>query len=95
MTPPHVHFEENGSSLSAATADLTITATTGNKPLNIGVFGGSFNPIHLGHALLAITTQQTKPVDAVVLVPVYKHASKTDLLPFEDRVAMCRLHGSC
>ena len=61
------------------------------RRLTIGVFGGSFNPIHLGHALLAITTQQTKPVDGVVLVPVYKHAVKRDLLPFEDRVAMCKL----
>lgn len=58
-------------------------------PLTIGVFGGSFNPIHLGHALLAITVQQTKAVDQVVLVPVYKHAVKRDLLPFEDRVTMC------
>ena len=61
------------------------------KPLTIGVFGGSFNPIHLGHALLAITTQQTKPVDQVVLVPVYRHAVKTNLMPYEDRVNMCRL----
>jgi nicotinate (nicotinamide) nucleotide adenylyltransferase len=62
-----------------------------NKPITIGVFGGSFNPIHLGHALLAITTQQTKNVDSVVLVPVYQHAVKRDLLPFADRVTMCRL----
>jgi len=64
---------------------------TAETPQSIGVFGGSFNPIHLGHALLAITTQQTKPVDSVVLVPVFKHHVKTDLLPFEDRVAMCEL----
>lgn len=61
------------------------------KPLTIGVFGGSFNPIHLGHALLCVTTQQTMPVDRVVLVPVYKHAVKRDLLPFDDRVNMCTL----
>lgn len=65
--------------------------TTEGPPLRIGVFGGSFNPIHLGHALLAITTQQTQPVDVVVLVPVFKHPWKTDLLPFDDRVNMCRL----
>lgn len=66
---------------------------SGNKkPLTIGVFGGSFNPVHLGHALLAITTQQTKTyIDHVVLVPVYKHAVKRNLLPFEDRVQMCKL----
>ena len=71
----------------------TATTSEDNKkePLTVGVFGGSFNPIHLGHALLAITTQQTKNVDEVVLVPVYKHAVKTDLLPFDDRVNMCKL----
>jgi len=57
----------------------------------IGVMGGSFNPIHLGHALLAITVRETKPVDEVLLVPVFKHPVKKDLLPFEDRVAMCKL----
>mmetsp|Transcript_17728 Transcript_17728/g.26849 ORF Transcript_17728/g.26849 Transcript_17728/m.26849 type:complete len:577 (+) Transcript_17728:187-1917(+) len=61
------------------------------RPLTIGVFAGSFNPIHLGHSLLAITTQQTKPLDKVILVPTYKHAVKKDLLPFDDRVAMCKL----
>jgi nicotinate-nucleotide adenylyltransferase len=61
-------------------------------PLRIGVLGGSFSPIHLGHALLAITVQQTQAsIDRVVLVPVYKHAKKTDLLPFDDRVRMCEL----
>lgn len=40
---------------------------------------------------MAITTQQTKPVDQVVLVPVFKHAVKRNLLPFEDRLEMCRL----
>lgn len=62
------------------------------EPFRIGVLGGSFSPIHLGHALLAITVQQTQAsVDRVVLVPVYKHAKKTDLLPFDDRVRMCEL----
>jgi nicotinate (nicotinamide) nucleotide adenylyltransferase len=72
------------------------TATTAaSAPYTVGVFGGSFNPIHLGHALLAITVRQTKPVDEVVLVPVYRHAVKRDLLPFADRVRMCQLalHG--
>mmetsp|Transcript_34997 Transcript_34997/g.51292 ORF Transcript_34997/g.51292 Transcript_34997/m.51292 type:complete len:690 (+) Transcript_34997:131-2200(+) len=61
------------------------------KPLNIGIFGGSFNPIHLGHVLLAVATSQTRNLDKVILVPVYKHAIKKDLLPFKDRVAMCKL----
>ncbi|CAB9499740.1 Probable nicotinate-nucleotide adenylyltransferase [Seminavis robusta] len=76
---------------SSADELLLLPPKSSSRPLRIGVFGGSFNPIHLGHALLAITTQQTKPVDQVVLVPVYKHAVKRDLLPFDDRVQMCQL----
>ena len=60
-------------------------------PLRLGVFGGSFSPCHLGHVLLAVTTQQTKPIDELLMVPVFKHARKTNLLPFEDRVEMCKL----
>mgnify|MGYP001336926430 CR=1 FL=1 len=60
-------------------------------PLRLGIFGGSFNPIHLGHVLLSVTCQQTKPIDQLLMVPVYKHARKTNLLPFEDRVEMCKL----
>eukprot|EP00930_Biecheleria_cincta_P095347 TRINITY_DN8730_c0_g3_i1.p1 TRINITY_DN8730_c0_g3~~TRINITY_DN8730_c0_g3_i1.p1 ORF type:complete len:659 (+),score=127.52 TRINITY_DN8730_c0_g3_i1:64-1977(+) len=66
-------------------------ATPGGKAKVVGVMGGSFNPIHLGHALLAITVKETKPVDEVVLVPVFKHPVKRDLLPFEDRLTMCKL----
>mmetsp|Transcript_64466 Transcript_64466/g.153881 ORF Transcript_64466/g.153881 Transcript_64466/m.153881 type:complete len:586 (+) Transcript_64466:135-1892(+) len=62
-----------------------------DKPVRIGVMGGSFNPIHLGHALLAITVKESKPIDTVVLVPTFKHPVKTNLLAFEDRVEMCRL----
>lgn len=76
--------------MGAATNNY-LTKSTNGQPLTIGVFGGSFNPVHLGHALLAITTQQTKAVDQVVLVPVFKHAVKRNLLPFQDRVQMCVL----
>lgn len=83
-------MEDNLTSLPTNDESLLPTDVPTDRPLSIGVFGGSFNPIHLGHVLLAITTQQTKPVDQVVLVPVYKHAVKRDLLPFDDRVRMCR-----
>eukprot|EP00928_Gymnodinium_smaydae_P009357 TRINITY_DN13493_c0_g1_i2.p1 TRINITY_DN13493_c0_g1~~TRINITY_DN13493_c0_g1_i2.p1 ORF type:complete len:745 (+),score=165.11 TRINITY_DN13493_c0_g1_i2:43-2277(+) len=57
----------------------------------VGVLGGAFNPIHLGHVLLAVTVREAKPVDEVVIVPVFQHPVKTDLLPYEDRLAMCKL----
>eukprot|EP00931_Biecheleriopsis_adriatica_P014636 TRINITY_DN11659_c0_g2_i1.p1 TRINITY_DN11659_c0_g2~~TRINITY_DN11659_c0_g2_i1.p1 ORF type:complete len:550 (+),score=109.96 TRINITY_DN11659_c0_g2_i1:776-2425(+) len=69
----------------------SIAMAADQQPLTIGVMGGSFNPIHLGHVLLALTVKQTQPVDKVIVVPVFKHFVKKDLLPFEDRVRMCRL----
>lgn len=89
QTTARMASNDNGN--IAATTNAPSSYTSKQQPLTIGVFGGSFNPIHLGHALLAITVRQTKAVDDVVLVPVYKHAVKRDLLPFEDRVNMCRL----
>ena len=57
----------------------------------IALFGGSFNPPHVAHALVAFYVRETQPVDEVWFVPVYQHAFGKDLAPFEDRVAMCEL----
>lgn len=83
--------ESNVSTTAVENITPINTNKTVEEPMTIGVFGGSFNPIHLGHVLLAITVRQTKAVDQVVLVPVFKHAVKRDLLPFDDRVRMCQL----
>lgn len=57
----------------------------------IALFGGSFNPPHIAHALVALYVRETQPVDEVWFVPVYQHAFGKDLAPYEDRVAMCEL----
>jgi nicotinate-nucleotide adenylyltransferase len=57
----------------------------------IALFGGSFNPPHVAHALVAFYVRETQPVDEVWFVPVYQHAFGKDLAPYEHRVAMCEL----
>lgn len=57
----------------------------------MAVFGGSFNPPHVAHVLAAAYVLSTKPVDEVLVVPVYRHPFAKDLAPFADRLAMCRL----
>jgi nicotinate-nucleotide adenylyltransferase len=56
----------------------------------IALFGGSFDPPHLGHLLAATYVLATEPVDELWLVPVYQHPfGKPLVAPFEHRLALC------
>jgi len=57
------------------------------------VFGGSFNPIHFGHLLLADDLLEILTLDRVLFVPAKHppHKDPTRLAPPEDRLAMVRL----
>ncbi|HEY0708650.1 MAG TPA: nicotinate (nicotinamide) nucleotide adenylyltransferase [Polyangia bacterium] len=59
--------------------------------MRVALFGGSFNPPHLGHQLLALSVLETQPVDALWFVPCFKHPFEKALAPFPHRLAMCRL----
>lgn len=61
----------------------------GAAPLRVGVFGGSFNPPHIAHALAVVYALEVAPIDEVLIVPVYRHPFSKELAPFEDRLAMC------
>jgi len=57
----------------------------------VALFGGSFNPPHVAHALVALYVLETAPVDQLWFVPTWKHAFGKELSSFDDRVAMCEL----
>ena len=57
--------------------------------LRVGVYGGGFNPPHVGHAMVAAWLRWTDQVDAVWLLPAWRHAFGKDLAPWEARFAMC------
>lgn len=57
----------------------------------IAFFGGSFNPPHVAHQMVCLLVLETCPVDAVWMVPTYRHAFAKDLVDFEDRCRMCEL----
>ena len=61
-------------------------------PLRLGVFGGSFNPIHLGHLLAADDTKSQLRLDRVLFIPTWRPPHKRGpLAPYRHRLAMTRL----
>ena len=60
--------------------------------LRLGIFGGSFNPIHNGHLQIAKTVLAQHRLDRVLLLPARQPPHKSrDLVPAEHRLAMTRL----
>jgi nicotinate-nucleotide adenylyltransferase len=57
----------------------------------IALFGGSFNPPHAAHQLVALYVLETQDVDALWLVPTFNHPFGKPLAAYEHRVAMCEL----
>ncbi len=56
----------------------------------IALYGGSFDPPHLGHVLSATHVLCSADVDEVRLVPTFKHAFGKPLTPFALRCDMAR-----
>lgn len=55
----------------------------------VALFGGSFNPPHVAHMLVAQYVLATCDVDALWLLPTYRHVFGKDLAPYSHRLAMC------
>jgi nicotinate-nucleotide adenylyltransferase len=60
--------------------------------MRLGVLGGSFNPVHLGHLLVAEDILRQLKLDRVLLIPSFAPPHKRGpLASFADRLAMTRL----
>jgi nicotinate-nucleotide adenylyltransferase len=61
--------------------------------MRIGIFGGSFNPVHMGHLIAAECAREQADLDRVVFIPaaVPPHKQDATLAPAEHRLEMLRL----
>jgi len=76
--------------LSQIAARQEIYAKLGRK-LRVGLIGGAFDPVHLGHLTLARNVLQHGRVDEVWFMPCYEHLTGKEMAAPELRLEMCRL----
>jgi nicotinate-nucleotide adenylyltransferase len=59
----------------------------------VGVFGGSFDPVHHGHLAIALAALESLPLDRVIFVPALRSPLKDDIPAASeyDRLAMLEL----
>ena len=60
------------------------------SPLRLGIFGGTFEPVHLGHLIVAETARETLPLDQVLFMLAAQppHKETRALTPEDLRLAM-------
>lgn len=64
-----------------------------SKQVRLGIFGGTFDPIHTGHLAAAEAARQQLGLDAVVFMPANIPVFKRDInvSSAEQRMEMCRI----
>ena len=67
--------------------------------MRIGIFGGTFNPVHIGHKRLAEEMKKRARLDKIIIMPTFTppHKAGKELADGEHRLEMCRLMftGEC
>ena len=59
----------------------------------VGIFGGTFDPIHLGHLITAQSVKEIRELEKIIFIPAFisPHKSSTETSSPEDRLKMIKL----
>jgi nicotinate-nucleotide adenylyltransferase len=60
--------------------------------MKIGILGGTFNPVHVGHLILAEEAREKLGLDKVIFVPAYlpPHKNGSEIAPAQARFEMVK-----
>lgn len=60
--------------------------------MKIGILGGTFNPIHIGHLILAEEAREKVGLEKIIFVPTYlpPHKNNSHIAPAPDRFRMIK-----
>ncbi len=61
--------------------------------MKIGILGGTFNPVHIGHLILAEEVREKLGLDKIIFVPTAlpPHKDSLNIAPAKDRLKMLKL----
>lgn len=59
--------------------------------MRICLFGGTFDPPHIGHLLIAQTVCEAENFDKIIFIPAYQPPHKTEITPVDDRLKMLKI----
>jgi len=61
--------------------------------VKIGILGGTFNPVHIGHLILAEEVREKLGLDKIIFIPAAlpPHKDDADIAPAFDRLKMLKL----
>ena len=63
------------------------------KKIRLGIYGGTFNPPHIGHIQAAKAFVDNMKLDRLLVIPTYSppHKEYTSRVTCDDRLQMCRI----
>lgn len=61
--------------------------------MKIGILGGTFNPVHIGHLILAEEVREKLGLERIIFVPAYlpPHKDNSDIAAADARLTMLKL----
>jgi nicotinate-nucleotide adenylyltransferase len=59
----------------------------------VGIFGGTFDPVHIGHLITAQAVKEIRNLEKIIFIPAYisPHKTEAEILSGEHRLNMVKL----